>query len=155
MSVLTLRRLLPGALAIVMYVGLQPARAGGEPDPAVMSFKLPNQIEWKGSGDGPKTATLYGDPDKPGLYVVLTKWEPHHMSHPHFHPNDRFIHVVSGTWWVGWGTKYDPGSTFPMPAGSFVRHFGKQIHYDGSKDEECVLEIVGEGPATSSPAEQK
>ena len=23
-----------------------------------------------------------------------------------------------------------------MPAGTFVTHFGKQIHYDGAKDEE-------------------
>jgi hypothetical protein len=148
-------RVLPATLAIVMYFGLQPVKGGSEPDPNVMSYKLPNQIEWKGSADGPQNATLYGDPNKPGLYIVLTKWTPHHMSRPHFHPNDRFIHVVSGTWWVGWGPKYDPDSTYPMPAGSFVQHFGKQIHYDGAKDGEAVLEIVGMGPATSTPAEQK
>jgi hypothetical protein len=42
-----------------------------------------------------------------------------------------------------------------MPAGSFVTHFGKQVHYDGAKDRDTVLEIVGEGPATSTAAEQK
>ena len=42
-----------------------------------------------------------------------------------------------------------------MPAGTFVTHFGKQIHYDGAKDEEALLEIVGMGPATSTPAEVK
>jgi hypothetical protein len=40
-----------------------------------------------------------------------------------------------------------------MPAGSFVTHFGKQIHYDGAKDVETILQIVGEGPATSTRAE--
>jgi hypothetical protein len=30
-----------------------------------------------------------------------------------------------------------------------------QIHYDGAKDSEAVLEIVGEGPATATPAEEK
>jgi hypothetical protein len=29
------------------------------------------------------------------------------------------------------------------------------VHYDGAKDEPAVLEIVGEGPATATPAEQK
>ena len=77
------------------------------------------------------------------------------MSRPHFHPNDRFITVISGTWWVGTGPKYDPETTKPMPPGSFVTHFGKQIHWDGAKDVECVLQIVGMGPATSTPAEQK
>jgi hypothetical protein len=77
------------------------------------------------------------------------------MSHPHFHPNDRFITVISGTWYVGTGSKYDPDSTTPIPAGSFVTHYGKQIHYDGAKDDEVTLEIVGMGPATSTPAEVK
>jgi hypothetical protein len=36
-----------------------------------------------------------------------------------------------------------------------VTHFGKQVHYDGTKDEEAVLLVVGEGPATSTPAEDK
>jgi hypothetical protein len=38
-----------------------------------------------------------------------------------------------------------------MPAGSFVVHYGKQVHFDGAKNEDAVLEIVGEGPATSTP----
>jgi hypothetical protein len=39
-----------------------------------------------------------GDPTKPGLHVDLNKWHAHHMSQPDFHPNDRFITVISGTW---------------------------------------------------------
>jgi hypothetical protein len=35
-----------------------------------------------------------------------------------------------------------------MPAGSFVTHFAKQVHWDGAKDEEVWLLIVGQGPAT-------
>jgi hypothetical protein len=98
---------------------------------------------------------MVGDPSKPGLYIQLVKWLPGNMSRPHFHPNDRFITVLKGTWWVGTGTKYDPPSTVPMPAGTFVTHFGKQVHYDGAKDEETVLLIVGDGPATITPAEEK
>jgi hypothetical protein len=116
---------------------------------------LPDKIPWTENPGGAKQAVLVGDPSKPGLYIVLTKWTPHHMSHPHFHPNDRFITVISGTWWVGTGTKYDPDSTTPIPAGSFVTHYGKQVHYDGAKDEEVTLEIVGMGPATSTNAEVK
>ena len=121
-------------------------------DPAALVYRLPSQIQWTDDPNGAKTAVLAGDPSKPGLYVVLVKWTPHHMSHPHRHPNDRFVTVLSGTWWVGTGTKFDPESTVPMPAGAFVKHFGKQVHYDGAKDEEAVLEIVGEGPATATPA---
>ncbi len=45
--------------------------------------------------------------------------------------------------------------TVPMPAGSFVTHFGKQVHWDGAKDEDAVLLIMGEGPATSTAAEEQ
>lgn len=124
-------------------------------DPAALSYKLPSQIHWVGDAMGAQTAVLVGDPSKPGLYVMLVKWTPHHMSHPHWHPNDRFITVLSGTWWVGTGTKFDPDRTVPMPAGSFVTHYGKHVHFDGAKDQDAVLEIVGEGPATATPAETK
>jgi hypothetical protein len=126
-------------------------------DPAAVAFQLPNQIPWIESSFVPGTysATLVGDPSKPGLYVQLIKWTPHHMSHPHFHPNDRFITVLSGTWWVGTGTKFDPELTVAMPAGTVVTHFAGQVHFDGAKDEDAVLEIVGLGPATVTSAEIK
>ena len=120
-------------LVMSMFIGLVSARAAG-PDPKVLAFTLPKDIKWVANANGAETATLVGDPAKPGLYVVLNKWTPHHMSRPHFHPNDRFITVISGTWWVGTGPKYDPDTATAMPAGSFVTHFGKQIHWDGAKD---------------------
>jgi hypothetical protein len=124
-------------------------------DPKALAYKLPEQIHWTDDPIGAKMALLQGDPSKPGLYIVLVKWTPGHFSRPHFHPNDRFITVLSGTWWVGTGSKFDPASTVPLPAGTFVTHFGKQIHYDGAKDTEAMLEIVGDGPATATPAESK
>ena len=149
-----LRRSLQVALVIAMFVGFGTVKAG-DLNPAALAYQLPNQIKWTDNPNGAKQAILTGDPDKPGLYVVLVKWTAHKMSRPHFHPNDRFITVISGTWWVGTGSKYDPDSTVAMPAGSFVTHFGKQIHYDGAKNGDAVLEIVGIGPATATPAETK
>src|SRR5205085_624787 len=76
---------------------------------------------------GVQNAVLVGDPAKPGFYAVMTKWlKGNHFSRPHFHPNDRYITVLQGTWWVGSGPKFDPANTTPMPAGSFVTHFGKR-----------------------------
>jgi len=141
-------------LAVAFAVSLAAAKPI-DLDPAALAYKLPDQIKWIDDPIGAKIAVLQGDPSKPGLYVVLVKWLPHHFSHPHFHPNDRFITVLSGTWWVGTGSKFDTESTVPMPAGTFVTHFGKHVHYDGAKDVEAMLEIVGNGPATATPAETK
>jgi hypothetical protein len=141
-------------LAILMVLSLGSVRAI-DLDSTAVTYKLPNQITWTGDPSVAETAVLQGDPTKPGLYIELVKWHPHHMSHPHFHPNDRYITVLSGTWWVGTGTKYDPDHTVPMPPGSYVTDLAKGIHYDGAKDEDAVIEIVGEGPATMTPAEVK
>jgi len=125
-------------------------------DPKALVLTLPKDIKWvENTAAGSAQAILFGDPNKPGMYGVLTKWHAGHMSRPHFHQNDRFITVISGTWWCGTGTKYDPASTVPIPSGSFVTHTAKGIHYDGAKEGDVVLEIVGMGPATSTPAEVK
>ena len=84
--------------------------------------QLPKEIKWT-KGNGSESAVLVGDPSKPGLYVVLQKWLPHNNSRPHFHPNDRYITVISGTWWVNTGANYDPDGFKPVPAGSFVTHY--------------------------------
>jgi hypothetical protein len=141
-------------LGIATIVSLSTVKAT-DLNPAALIYKLPNQIQWTDAPSGASQAVVRGDLSKPGPYIVLVIWHAHHMSRPHFHPNDRFITVISGTWWVGTGTKYEPDNTVPMPAGSFVTHFGKQVHYDGAKDGDVMLEIVGEGPATSTPAEEK
>ncbi len=122
-------------------------------NPKAISIKLPDQITWKANtAAGNETAVLYGDPEKPGPYVLMFKWLPGHMSRPHWHPNDRMITVLKGTWWVGTGDKFDPDSTVPLPTGTYVTHWGKEVHYDGAKDTEVWLLMAGEGPATSTPA---
>lgn len=128
-----------------------------ELDPAAVTYILQDQIRWSSpSPTGAQSAVLVGDPSKDGLYVQMVKWlAGNHFSHPHFHPHDRFITVLKGTWWVGTGRKFDPGATVPMPAGTFVTHYGQHVHFDGAKNEDAILLIVGEGPGTSTPAEIK
>jgi quercetin dioxygenase-like cupin family protein len=123
-------------------------------NPKAISIRLPAQIQWKGSTTGVEAIPLAGDASKPGLYVILVKWYAHHNSRPHFHPNDRFITVLSGTWWVNTGRNYDPEHMLPVPAGSFVTHYAHEVHYDGARDGDTVLEIVGEGPETMTSAEE-
>jgi len=146
-------------LSLVLVRGLgsaqPPAPRPADLNPAMVTYLHPDQIKWTGNPSVAQQAVLMGDPTKPGMYVVLVKWYPHNFSHPHTHPNDRYAMVLSGTWWVGSGTKFDPDATVPMPAGSYVVDLAKQPHFDGAKDEPAIIEIVGEGPATMTPAEQK
>jgi hypothetical protein len=132
--------------------------SAAELNPAAVTYKLPDQIPWGPvNAAGAQQAVVLGDPTKPGFYMVYNKWtKGNHFSRPHSHPNDRFIVVLQGTWWVGSGPTFDPAiGTVPMPAGSFVTHYAKQVHWDGAKDEDTILLIMGEGPATSTLFEQK
>ena len=153
LRLITMRRAIRLALVTMFFIGLGSVRAA-DLDPKAISIQLPKDIKWVATAGGSEQAIVVGDPSKAGLYIVLTKWLPHKNSRPHSHPNDRYITVIKGTWWVNTGANYDPDGMKPIPQGSYVVHYGKQIHYDGARDEECILEIVGMGPATS-PAEEK
>jgi hypothetical protein len=85
----------------------------------------------------------------------MLRWHAGNNSRPHFHSTDRYITVLSGTWYMGSGAKYDPASMYPVPVGTFVVHHANEIHYDGAKDADCVLYIVGTGPMTTTGAEAK
>jgi quercetin dioxygenase-like cupin family protein len=104
----------------------------------------PEQVEWKNG-----LAVVEGDPSKPGIYVVRVKFEPHTFSMPHWHNTDRHVVVLKGTWYMGVGEKFDPTTATPMPAGSYVKHPAGATHWDGAKDEEVVLQIIGQGPVTT------
>jgi hypothetical protein len=142
-------------IAPVLATGALAPAVAAELNPAALIYQRPDQIKWNPpSAAGSQNAVLVGDPSKPGFYVVRNKWlKGNHFSKPHFHPNDRFITVLDGTWWMGSGPTFDPDNSVPMPAGTFVTHFGKQVHWDGAKAEDASLLIVGDGPGTSTQVE--
>jgi quercetin dioxygenase-like cupin family protein len=72
------------------------------------------------------------------------------MSAPHFHPEERYVVVLKGTWWVGSGPKWDRNATTPVSEGSFAVHHANKVHYDGAKDEEVIVQITGIGPSGTS-----
>src|SRR4029450_9767592 len=95
---------------------------------------------------------IFGDPNKPGMYVTRARFMPGQGSRPHYHDQDRYITVIKGTWWVSLGPEsdvYNPAKMVAMKAGSFVFHPAFGHHYDGAKDEEAVVRIMGMGPVTT------
>ena len=121
-------------------------------DPKVLKMLLPEDIQWRPAEGLPGTeaAVLVGNPAQEGFYIVLNRFSPGNFSRPHFHDNDRYIMVVSGTWWVDTGGTFDPNETVPMKAGTFVTHPGREVHYDGARagSEGAIVMIFGQGPGT-------
>ena len=146
------------ALGLVALVGVGGA-AGQQPvpdastlNPSAIKIVLPEKIDWRPAVGlpGADVAVLAGDASKPGFYIQLNRFKPGSFSRPHYHANDRYVMVVSGTWWVGTGAAFDPEhATVPLRAGTFAVHPGRQVHYDGARSggEEAIVMIIGErGP---------
>ncbi len=129
--------------------------ANAEPafDADVMTVVETDRLAWQDYPGlpGVKFVVLHGDPKKEGVYVIRAKFAPHTMSRPHWHPETRYVTVISGTWWAGTGDSYDPDLTVPVKAGGFVVHTPREVHYDGAKGEEAVVQIIGVGPSGTNP----
>jgi|SRR5579863_3278691 len=113
------------------------------------------QVRWETvpDGFGAQIATLAGDPSKPGLYVQRVKFPPHVMTRPHWHPGDRYVTVLEGTWFAGTGPTFDPALAIAMQPGSFMFHPAKALHWDGSNsDQQVIVQVVGLGPLDTVPA---
>ncbi len=148
------------ALAASAGIGYAAGAANNFPDVSTLNAKAMNlvipdldKIKWGPAAglEGTDSYTLVGDPAKPGFYVVLNRFHPGYFSHPHYHVNDRYIMVLSGTWWAATGGKDDAEHiTVPIKAGGFAVHKGKEVHYDGARSGqgEAIVMIFGEGPGT-------
>jgi quercetin dioxygenase-like cupin family protein len=105
------------------------------------------RLKWAPLGDGVEFAKIYGDPTKAGaFYVIQVKFPPYTFDYPHYHPEDRHITVVKGTWYAGTGEALDVDNAIPLTPGSYMFHPAKAVHWDGAKDEEVIVQIAGIGP---------
>jgi quercetin dioxygenase-like cupin family protein len=113
----------------------------------------PEDVQWKDApvAKGVQIANIEGDPSKPGaIYVQRVRFLPGVTARPHFHPEDRHIVVLKGTWYTGTGDDFDMNKTVPLKAGSYMKHPAKAVHFDGAKDEEVIVQITGIGPGTTT-----
>lgn len=116
----------------------------------------PEQVRWQDvpDGYGARIATIAGDPTKPGVYVQRVRFPPHVMDRPHWHPGDRYVTVLKGTWFTGTGATFDPAKAVPLGAGSYMFHPARALHWDGSNsDEEVIVQVVGLGPLDTTSAD--
>ena len=120
-------------------------------------MKLPTEIEFKAPfrAGGPSGAVIYGDPQKQGLYVTRVKFSPGLKNMPHWHPDERTVVVLSGTYYFAYGDQWDDAKLKPLPAGSFLTEPPKVPHFNWAKDGEVILQITGYGPTDAIAIPQK
>ena len=149
MSSLRIRHLLT---LICLGVGVHIIGEASAHDTAAFTTTTPEQIVWQNvpNGLGAQFAIIKGDPSGPGIYVIRVKFPPYVMDTPHFHPNNRYVTVLQGTWYAGTGETFDLSKATKLKPGSFMFHPGGGVHWDGSAgNEEVIVEVIGEGPGNT------
>jgi quercetin dioxygenase-like cupin family protein len=142
---------LAGALALTTTLNGQTSTS-----PLVDASHLRMQPEAAEAAFGKEVqVTVFGDPAKPGLYAIRRRFKPGEMSRPHYHDKDRLVTVIKGTWYTGEGDVFDPAKTTPVKTGGFMLHPAGLHHWDGAKDNEVIVQIIGMGPVQTVNTEMK
>src|SRR5580765_2356810 len=90
---------------------------------------------------------IHGNPSKAGLYTILLKVAANTTIAAHLHPDDRVGTVISGTWYFGYGDKFDKSKLKKLPVGSVYSEVEAQNHFAMTGDEPVIVEITGYGPS--------
>ena len=142
-------------LAIVLCVNLAPATAQTNNN-GQLRMTPPEIAATKSSGqkapgssnlDAVQVMVIHGDPSEKGLYTILLKVAANTKIPAHLHPDERMAVVLSGTWYFGYGNKFDEGKLKKLPAGSIYSEVEDQNHFAMTKDEAVIVEITGYGPS--------
>lgn len=90
-------------------------------------------------------ALLSGDPGKAGPFTIRLKLPAGYRISPHWHPTDEQVTVISGTFALGMGEKFDPAALRSLPAGGYGLLPAEMRHFATAKTA-AVVQVHGTGP---------
>jgi len=128
-------------LATAVSAGAQEKSAEVTATPAELKWGPAPPIFEKGA----QMAVVSGDPSKTTPFVVRLKVPAGYRINPHFHPTDENITVISGTFAVAMGDKFDAAGMKTMPVGSFALMPAQMHHYAMAKTA-AVVQVHANGP---------
>ena len=95
---------------------------------------------------GSRLAVVQGDPSKEGPFVYRLKMPANYKVPPHLHKASENVTVLSGSFFMAMGEKFDQGSGQELPVGGFMSIPPDQPHYAWAGPEETVVQVHGVGP---------
>jgi hypothetical protein len=95
---------------------------------------------------GAQLAVIEGNPGgATGDYTVRLKMPDGYRIAPHWHPKRENVTVISGTFKVGMGDKFDESKMGSFPAGSFA-FLDPEMHHYAMASGEVVVQVHGIAP---------
>ena len=124
--------------------------ASAQSTPPGTVIVTPDKLTWKpGRVPGVENTDLVGDSTKQVPYIQRVRFPANFKVQAHTHPEERTYTIVSGTWYVGWGDKFDEGKLIGLPAGSFYTEPANVPHFVATKGDPVVVQISGVGPTAT------
>ena len=94
---------------------------------------------------GAEMAVVSGDPGKAGPFVVRLKAPAGFKVMPHWHPTDENVTVLSGTFALGMGDKFDAAALKELGPGGYGLMPAEMRHFAMAKTA-VVVQVHGTGP---------
>jgi quercetin dioxygenase-like cupin family protein len=127
----------------------QGQRTQSESKSAGHAVFTPSAIKWI---DGPasipkgsKMAVLEGDPAQEGIFTIRLQLPDGYRIPPHWHPAFEHVTVMSGTFQIGMGEKFDAARLHDVPTGGFTYMAPGMRHFAAAKGDTTV-QLHGMGP---------
>ena len=137
-----MRILLTAVIALLVSVTAAPAQQGQH------TLATSDTLKWvePPTFPGAKLAIVQGNPEKAGPFVYRVKMPAKYKIAPHYHKAVENVTVLSGTFFVGVGEKFDQGSGKELPVGGFVSVPATHRHFAWAGDQETIVQVHGVGP---------
>jgi len=99
---------------------------------------------------GIETTVLAGNPASGGPYTIRLRVPADTTIEAHDHRDDRSATVVSGTWYFGYGTRFDERALKALAAGSFYIETPNEPHFAQTRGEPVIVHVSGFGPSSTT-----
>src|ERR1700730_10778740 len=120
-----------------------------QPGQEIFRSILPEDISWHSFPAFPpaaQLATIVGDPNGPGPYLIRVKVPAGTKLMPHKHQEDRIYTVMSGVFYIGLGEEFDAEKLKAYPPGSIIVLPGETWHFHWAKTGEYITQVTAIGP---------
>jgi hypothetical protein len=123
---------------------------GAHPIPAEKNAFTPAEIPYGPApafvAPGAQLAVLEGNPGATsGDYTIRLKMPAGYRIAPHWHPKRENVTVISGTFKVGMGDRFDQNTMGTFPAGSFA-YMDPDMHHYAMATGDVVVQVHGTAP---------
>lgn len=107
----------------------------------------PESIEYKADANVPgvAVAVLAGNP-KQGAYAVRVKIAPGARLAPHYHPDERIVTIIAGSYYFAEGESFDEGALRGYGPGTVIVVPAGKAHFAAARDDGAIVQESGLGP---------